>query len=84
MAELPTRTLGRTNLEVTRLGYGAMELRGSRGGPDVSEREAERILNAVLAAGSIPWGDLALLTAIALGSLGLGWAFWRRRDFYAA
>ena len=51
MAELPTRTLGRTNLEVTRLGYGAMELRGSRRGPDVSERQADQILNAVLDAG---------------------------------
>ncbi len=51
MTDLPTRTLGRTNLEVTRLGYGAMELRGSARGPDVSEEQAERILNAVLDAG---------------------------------
>ncbi len=28
MTALPTATLGRTGLEVTKLGYGAMELRG--------------------------------------------------------
>ena len=27
---IPTRTLGRTGLEVTQLGYGAMEVRGNR------------------------------------------------------
>jgi hypothetical protein len=29
MADLPTRELGRTGLQVTMLGYGAMELRGA-------------------------------------------------------
>ena len=50
---LPTATLGRTGLEVTRLGYGAMEIRGSRiwGGRPVVEAQAETILNAVLDAG---------------------------------
>ena len=51
MAELPTRQLGRTGLQVTTLGYGAMELRGAPRGRDVSEPQAERILNAVLDAG---------------------------------
>ncbi len=51
MPELPKRTLGRTGLEVTTLGYGAMELRGAPRGRDVSEAQAERILNAVLDAG---------------------------------
>jgi aryl-alcohol dehydrogenase-like predicted oxidoreductase len=51
MPELPTRTLGRTGLDVTTLGYGAMELRGAPRGRDVSEEQAERILNAVLDAG---------------------------------
>jgi aryl-alcohol dehydrogenase-like predicted oxidoreductase len=47
---LPTAVLGRTGLKVTKLGYGAMEVRGSRiwGGRPISEEEAERILNAVL------------------------------------
>jgi aryl-alcohol dehydrogenase-like predicted oxidoreductase len=44
--------LGRTNLMVTQLGFGAMEIRGSkRGGRDVTERQAEIILNSVLDAG---------------------------------
>ena len=50
---LPTATLGRTGLEVTRLGYGAMEVRGTRiwGGRPVTDEEASTILNAVLDAG---------------------------------
>jgi aryl-alcohol dehydrogenase-like predicted oxidoreductase len=44
---------GRTGLEVTRLGFGAMEIRGPRiwSGRPVTDEEAERILNAVLDAG---------------------------------
>src|SRR4028119_59481 len=50
---LPQSTLGRTGLEVTKLGYGAMEVRGTRiwGGRPVEDSEAESILNAVLDAG---------------------------------
>ncbi len=50
---LPTTTLGRTGLEVTRLGYGSMGLRGPRtwGVRVVNETEAETILNAVLDSG---------------------------------
>ncbi len=50
---LPTTTLGRTGLKVTKLGYGAMEIRGSRiwGGRPITEPEAETILNAVLDSG---------------------------------
>jgi aryl-alcohol dehydrogenase-like predicted oxidoreductase len=51
MANLPTRTLGRTVLEVTTLGYGAMELRGRFRGPELSDEQADRMLNAVLDAG---------------------------------
>jgi aryl-alcohol dehydrogenase-like predicted oxidoreductase len=45
--------LGRTGLEVTRLGFGAMEIRGPRiwNGRQVTDDEAERVLNAVLDAG---------------------------------
>jgi len=39
------------NLEVTTLGYGAMELRGAPAGPEVSDHDAEQVLNAVLDAG---------------------------------
>jgi aryl-alcohol dehydrogenase-like predicted oxidoreductase len=45
--------LGRTGLEVTKLGFGAMEIRGPRiwKGRPVTDHEADRILNAVLDAG---------------------------------
>ncbi|MFN8637867.1 MAG: aldo/keto reductase [Dehalococcoidia bacterium] len=45
MADLPRRALGRTGLDVTSLGYGAMELRS------LDEAGASAILNAVLDAG---------------------------------
>jgi aryl-alcohol dehydrogenase-like predicted oxidoreductase len=50
---LAKRTLGRTGLEVTQLGYGAMEVRGERiwGGRPCSDEEAETILNAVVDSG---------------------------------
>jgi aryl-alcohol dehydrogenase-like predicted oxidoreductase len=56
MSDLPTSTLGRTGLTVTKLGYGAMELRGGGGTgptarPSMPPDEADRILNAVLDAG---------------------------------
>ena len=51
MAELPKRTLGRTGLEVTTLGFGAMELRGAPVGPAITDQQAEKVLNAVLDAG---------------------------------
>jgi aryl-alcohol dehydrogenase-like predicted oxidoreductase len=51
MAELAKRTLGRSGLEVTALGFGAMELRGAPVGPPITDRQAEQVLNAVLDAG---------------------------------
>src|SRR5512134_67916 len=50
---LATSVLGRTGLDVTRLSFGAMEIRGSRiwGGRPVTDKQAETILNAVLDAG---------------------------------
>ena len=45
------RELGRTGLQVTTLGYGAMELRGAPRGRDVAEEQAETILNKVLDSG---------------------------------
>jgi aryl-alcohol dehydrogenase-like predicted oxidoreductase len=47
------RTLGRTGLEVTQLGYGSMGLRGPKtcGMRDVSEEAADAFLNCVLDAG---------------------------------
>jgi aryl-alcohol dehydrogenase-like predicted oxidoreductase len=51
MSDLPKRTLGRTGLNVSVLGFGAMELRGNPRGPEITEREAERVLNDVLDVG---------------------------------
>ena len=50
---LPKRTLGRTGLQVTQLGFGAMEVRGERiwGGRPCDDAQAKAILNAVLDAG---------------------------------
>jgi aryl-alcohol dehydrogenase-like predicted oxidoreductase len=46
-----TRALGRTGADVTILGYGAMELRGLARGPEITDEEAGRLLNAVLDGG---------------------------------
>jgi aryl-alcohol dehydrogenase-like predicted oxidoreductase len=53
VADLPVSVLGRTGLEVTKLGYGAMELRGpgAMRGRDVDSAAADAVLNAVLDAG---------------------------------
>src|SRR6202047_5670507 len=51
MADLPKRELGRTGLQVTMLGYGAMELRGAPRARDITDNQADTILNAVLDAG---------------------------------
>jgi aryl-alcohol dehydrogenase-like predicted oxidoreductase len=48
MVDIPRRALGRTGLEVTTLGFGAMELRGDQGGPQIADEDAGRLLNAVL------------------------------------
>ena len=47
------RKLGRTGLNVTQLSFGAMEIRGKKtwGGRDVSDKQAETILNSVLDGG---------------------------------
>jgi aryl-alcohol dehydrogenase-like predicted oxidoreductase len=51
MTELPTRTLGRTGLQVTQLGYGAMELRGAPRGRPVGDEQAAQVLKAVVDGG---------------------------------
>ena len=81
---IPTRVLGRTGVEVSILGYGAMELRGSdaMGGPAISVEEAGRLLNELLDAGvnlidtSIDYGRSEGLIGRWLGS--------RREQFFLA
>ena len=53
MSSLPRKTLGRTGLEVTQLGYGAMEVRGNRiwNGRPCSDEQARTILRAVVESG---------------------------------
>jgi aryl-alcohol dehydrogenase-like predicted oxidoreductase len=54
VSDLPTSILGRTGATVTKLAYGAMELRGARPGMpgrDVTQEEAKTVLNGVLDAG---------------------------------
>jgi aryl-alcohol dehydrogenase-like predicted oxidoreductase len=51
MADLPKRELGRTGLQVTMLGYGAMELRGAPRARDITDNQADTIINAVLDSG---------------------------------
>lgn len=51
MADLERRTLGRTGLDVSILGFGAMELRGGGGAPSLGDDEAGRLLNAVVDGG---------------------------------
>jgi uncharacterized protein (DUF2237 family)/aryl-alcohol dehydrogenase-like predicted oxidoreductase len=46
-----TRALGRTGADVTILSYGAMELRGHPRGPEITDEDAGRLLNAVLDSG---------------------------------
>ena len=48
---LPTGKLGATGVEVTALGFGAMELRGPPRGPAIEDDQAGRVLNAVLDGG---------------------------------
>jgi aryl-alcohol dehydrogenase-like predicted oxidoreductase len=81
MPDLQQRTLGRTGLEVTVIGYGAMELRGpaARSPRPLPEGDAGRVLNTVLDAGinfidtSIDYGDSERL---------IGEAISHRRDEY--
>jgi aryl-alcohol dehydrogenase-like predicted oxidoreductase len=51
MATLLTRTLGRTGINVTALGYGAMELRGAPRGREITLEQAQTVLGSVLDSG---------------------------------
>ena len=84
MPDLPKRTLGRTGLNVTALGYGALELRGMVGGVGrpLTSGQPERILNALLDAG-INYIDVALDYGEAESHIGRCIAS-RRKEFFLA
>jgi len=69
-------------MDVTTLGYGAMELRGAPRGRDVSDEQAERILNAVLDAG-INFIDTSIDYGVAEERIGR-FISHRRSEFFLA
>ena len=84
METLPTRTLGRTGLNVTTLGFGALELRGMVAGVGrpLSPDQPPAILNAVLDAG-INYIDVAVDYGEAEEHIGKHISH-RRSEFYLA
>ncbi len=82
MASLPTAVLGRTGLEVTRLGFGAMELRSDDGDRAVSDEQSGRVLNAVLDAG-INFIDTAVCYGLSEERIGKAISH-RRDEFFVA
>jgi aryl-alcohol dehydrogenase-like predicted oxidoreductase len=79
---LMTRPLGGTGADVTILSYGAMELRGRPGGPEIADEDAGRLLNALLDSGinlidtSPDYGRSEELIGIYIGH--------RRNEFFLA
>ena len=82
MADLPKRELGRTGLQVTMLGYGAMELRGAPRARDTTEAQAETILNAVLDSG-INYIDTSIDYGVSEERIGR-YISHRRSEYYLA
>jgi aryl-alcohol dehydrogenase-like predicted oxidoreductase len=84
LVDLPKRKLGRTGLNVTALGFGALELRGMVAGVgrELKPGQPERILNAVLDAG-INYIDVAADYGEAEGHIGRCIAN-RRKEFFLA
>ena len=84
MPDIPTRTLGRTGLNVTTLGFGALELRGMVAGVGrpLSPGQPAEILNAVLNAG-VNYIDIAVDYGEAEEHIGRHISQ-RRSEFYVA
>jgi aryl-alcohol dehydrogenase-like predicted oxidoreductase len=84
MPDLPKRILGRTGLQVTTLGFGALELRGMVAGVGrpLMPGQPERILHAVLDAG-INYIDVAVDYGEAEAHIGRCIAS-RRQEFFLA
>ncbi len=86
MAALLKRKLGRTGLNVTVLGFGAMELRGPgaaiRNGRPLAPGQAEKVLNAALDAG-INFIDTSIDYGVSEECIG-SYISHRRHDYYLA
>jgi aryl-alcohol dehydrogenase-like predicted oxidoreductase len=82
MADLRKRELGRTGMQVTMLGYGAMELRGAPRARDTTDEQAETILNAVLDAG-INYIDTSIDYGVSEERIGR-YISHRRSEYYLA
>ena len=79
---IPRTKLGRTGLDITRLGFGAMEIRGAPRGREVTPKQAETILNAVVDAG-INYIDTSIDYGMSEEFIGRFLAH-RRGEFYLA
>ena len=86
MAALAKRKFGRLGLDVTVLGFGAMELRGPgapvRNGPPLAPGQASKVLNAALDAG-INFIDTAIDYGVSEESIGQSISH-RRKEYFLA
>ena len=80
--DLETAVLGRTGLQVTRLGFGAMEVRGFPKGRPIVGEQADTVLNAVLDAG-INYIDTSIDYGSSEDYIG-AYISHRRSDYYLA
>ncbi len=86
MADLQKRKLGRTGLNVTVLGFGAMELRGQgaaiRNGRPLAQGQAEKVLNTALD-GGINFIDTSIDYGVSEESIGKSISH-RRHEYFLA
>nr|ART36800.1 D441 [uncultured bacterium] len=82
MSDLERRKLGRTGLPVTVLGFGAMDIGGPPAANEISDAEADRVLNAVLDSG-INFIDTSVCYGISETRIGRAISH-RRNEFYIA
>ena len=80
--QLEKSSLGRSNFNVTRLSYGAMELRGAPNGPNIDEKQAGILLNQILDLG-INFIDTSIDFGISESLIGK-YISDRRSEFYLA
>ena len=82
MSDIERRLLGRTGLSVTTLGFGAMDLGGPPAANEISDDEANQVLNAVLDTG-INFIDTAVCYGTSEARIGRAISH-RRKEFVLA